>query len=300
MSRAIVFPGQGSQIVGMAKDFYESFSETSDLFEKANDLLNYNLGNICFNGPQEKLNLSNFAQLGIFVSSIAIFNVLNDQKKDLEIDYFAGHSLGEWTALHAAEYVSFEDTLKILEARGRFMQEACELKNGEMIAVINLDADKLEEIAEESGSFIANYNSPHQTVLSGDISSIEKVKILATESGAKRIVPLPVAGAFHSPLMISAAEKMDDFISNIVFTDSNKPVLSNVTGRTHNFLEIKKYMVRQIISPVKWVQIIENLRNDGVEEIIECGPNRVLTGLIKRIDKNIEVRNISNISDILN
>lgn len=300
MSRAIVFPGQGSQIVGMAKDFYESFSETSDLFEKANDLLNYNLGNICFNGPQEKLNLSNFAQLGIFVSSIAIFNVLNNQKKDLEIDYFAGHSLGEWTALHAAEYVSFEDTLKILEARGRFMQEACELKNGEMIAVINLDADKLEEIAEESGSFIANYNSPHQTVLSGDISSIEKVKILATESGAKRIVPLPVAGAFHSPLMISAAEKMDDFISNIVFTDSNKPVLSNVTGRTHNFLEIKKYMVRQIISPVKWVQIIENLRNDGVEEIIECGPNRVLTGLIKRIDKNIEVRNISNISDILN
>jgi len=300
MSRAIVFPGQGSQIVGMAKDFYESFSETSDLFEKANDLLNYNLGNICFNGPQEKLNLSNFAQLGIFVSSIAIFNVLNNQKKDLEIDYFAGHSLGEWTALHAAEYVSFEDTLKILEARGRFMQEACELKNGEMIAVINLDADKLEEIAEESGSFIANYNSPHQTVLSGDISSIEKVKILATESGAKRIVPLPVAGAFHSPLMISAAEKMDDFISNIVFTDSNKPVLSNVTGRTHNFLEMKKYMVRQIISPVKWVQIIENLRNDGVEEIIECGPNRVLTGLIKRIDKNIEVRNISNISDILN
>ena len=298
MSRAIVFPGQGSQIVGMAKDLYESYSEARDLFKKANDILNYDLGEICFNGPQEKLNLSNFAQLGIFVSSIAFFKVLNAQQKDLEIDYFAGHSLGEWTALNAAKYVSFEDTLKILEARGRFMQEACELNNGAMIAVINLDSNILEEISKESGCFIANYNSLQQTVLSGNITSIEKAKILSIDAGAKRVIPLPVAGAFHSPLMTSAAKKMEDYISKIVFSDSNKPVLSNVTGDIHNFLDIKENMVKQITSSVKWVQIIKNLSKNGTEEIIECGPGRVLTGLIKRIDKNIEVRNISNISEI--
>lgn len=298
MSRAIVFPGQGSQIVGMAKDLYESYSEARDLFKKANDILNYDLGEICFNGPQEKLNLSNFAQLGIFVSSIAFFKVLKAQQKDLEIDYFAGHSLGEWTALNAAKYVSFEDTLKILEARGRFMQEACELNNGAMIAVINLDSNILEEITKESGCFIANYNSLQQTVLSGNITSIEKAKKLSIDAGAKRVIPLPVAGAFHSPLMTSAAKKMEDYISKIVFSDSNKPVLSNVTGYIHNFFDMKENMVKQITSSVKWVQIIKNLSKNGTEEIIECGPGRVLTGLIKRIDKNIEVRNISNISEI--
>ena len=298
MSRAIVFPGQGSQIVGMAKDLYESYSETRDLFKKANDILNYDLGEICFNGPQEKLNLSNFAQLGIFVSSIAFYNILNAQQKDLEIDYFAGHSLGEWTALNAAKYISFEDTLKILEARGRFMQEACELNNGAMIAVINLDSNILEEITKESGCFIANYNSLQQTVLSGNITSIEKAKILSIDAGAKRVITLPVAGAFHSPLMSSAAKKMKDYISKIVFTDSNKPVLSNVTGYIHNFLDMKENMVKQITSSVKWVQIIKNLSKNGTKEVIECGPGSVLTGLIKRIDKNIEVRNISNISEI--
>ena len=242
--------------------------------------------------------MSNFAQLGIFVSSIAFFKVLKAQQKDLEIDYFAGHSLGEWTALNAAKYVSFEDTLKILEARGRFMQEACELNNGAMIAVINLDFQKLEEIALDAECSIANYNSLQQIVLSGDINSIEKAEKLAIASGAKRIVRLPVAGAFHSPLMISAAEKMEDFISNIEFTNSNNSVLSNVTGCIHNFEEIKENMVKQITSSVKWVQIIKNLSKNGTEEIIECGPGRVLTGLIKRIDKNIEVRNISNISEI--
>ena len=299
MSRAIVFPGQGSQIVGMAKDFFENFSETSDLFKKANDVLNYDLGEVCFYGPQEKLNLSNFAQLGIFVSSIAFYNALIARNQKLEINYYAGHSLGEWTALNAAEYLSFEDTLKILEARGRFMQEACSLNTGAMIAVMNLDFQKLEEIALDAECSIANYNSLQQIVLSGDINSIEKAEKLSIASGAKRVVRLPVAGAFHSPLMISAAEKMEDFISNIEFTNSNNSVLSNVTGYIHNFEEIKEKMVEQITSSVKWVQIIKNLSERGVTEIIECGPGRVLSGLIKRIDKTIEVRNINSISDIL-
>ena len=299
MNRAIVFPGQGSQMVGMAKDFFENFSETSDLFKKANDVLNYDLGEVCFYGPQEKLNLSNFAQLGIFVSSIAFYNALIAHNQKLEINYYAGHSLGEWTALNAAEYLSFEDTLKILEARGRFMQEACSLNTGAMIAVMNLDFQKLEEIALDAECSIANYNSLQQIVLSGDINSIEKAEKLAIASGAKRVVRLPVAGAFHSPLMISAAEKMEDFISNIEFTNSNNSVLSNVTGCIHNFEEIKEKMVEQITSSVKWVQIIKNLSDRGVTEIIECGPGRVLSGLIKRIDKTIQVRNINSISDIL-
>ena len=299
MSRAIVFPGQGSQMVGMAKDFFENFSETSDLFKKANDVLNYDLGEVCFYGPQEKLNLSNFAQLGIFVSSIAFYNALIAHNQKLEINYYAGHSLGEWTALNAAKYLSFEDTLKILEARGRFMQEACSTNTGAMIAVMNLDFHKLEEIALDAECSVANYNSLQQIVLSGDINSIEKAEKLAIESGAKRVVRLPVAGAFHSPLMISAAEKMKDFISDIEFTNSNNSVLSNVTACIHNFEEIKEKMVEQITSSVKWVQIIKNLSDRGVTEIIECGPGRVLSGLIKRIDKTIEVRNINSISDIL-
>ena len=297
MSRAIVFPGQGSQMVGMAKDFFENFSETSDLFKKANDVLNYDLGEVCFYGPQEKLNLSNFAQLGIFVSSIVFCNTLIAHNQKLEINYYA-HSLGEWTALNAAKYLSFEDTLKILEARGRFMQEACSLNTGAMIAVMNLDFQKLEEIALDAECSIANYNSLQQIVLSGDINSIEKAEKLAIASGAKRVVRLPVA-VFHSPLMISAADKMEDFISNIEFTNSNNSVLSNVTGCIHNFEEIKEKMVEQITSSVKWVQIIKNLSERGVTEIIECGPGRVLSGLIKRIDKTIEVRNINSISDIL-
>ena len=299
MNRAIVFPGQGSQMVGMAKDFFENFSETSDLFKKANDILNYDLAKVCFYGPQEKLNLSNFAQLGIFVSSISFYNALIAHNEKLEINYYAGHSLGEWTALHAANYLSFEDTLKILEARGRFMQEACNSNTGAMIAVMNLDIDKLEEIAVDTKCSVANYNSLQQTVLSGDIKSIEKAEELAIASGAKRVVRLPVAGAFHSPLMISAGQKMNDFISDIRFTNSHKLVLSNVTGYVHNFEEIKEKMVEQITSSVKWVQIIKNLSDRGVTEIIECGPGRVLSGLIKRIDKTIEVRNINSISDIL-
>ena len=199
----------------MAKDLYESYSEARDLFKKANDILNYDLGEICFNGPQEKLNLSNFAQLGIFVSSIAFFKVLKAQQR-FRNRLLHGHSLGEWTALNAAKYVSFEDTLKILEARGRFMQEACELNNGAMIAVLNLDSNILEEITKESGCFIANYNSLQQTVLSSNITSIEKAKyyLLMLELKSN---PLPVVGAFHSPLMTSVTKNGRLYIKNCFF-----------------------------------------------------------------------------------
>ncbi|MFL2859691.1 MAG: ACP S-malonyltransferase [Pontiellaceae bacterium] len=298
MSKAIVFPGQGSQIVGMTEDLYKKSSDCRNLFSQANDLLGFDLSSICFHGPQETLNQSNYAQLGIFVSSVALFNYMNKNDSTNDISYLAGHSLGEWTALHIAGTTSFIDTIKILEARGRFMQEACDHENGAMLAVINLESEELINISKKVGCSVANFNSPMQTVLSGRVDSINNAENLAIKNGAKRAIKLPVAGAFHSPLMNLAAEKMNNFLIDFDLKSPRMNVLSNVTGEIHKFSEIRKCMVKQIVSPVRWVDCVKTLSNNGVSEIIECGPGKVLTGLVKRIDKNLKVRNISQISDI--
>ena len=298
MSKAIIFPGQGSQIVGMTHDLYNESSNCRDLFDEANEILKYDLSSVCFDGPQEKLNQSNYAQLGIFVSSVALFNFLKVNNFTNEINYLAGHSLGEWTALHIAESISFQDTVKILEARGKFMQEACEIEKGAMLAVINLQIEDLINISKETNCYIANFNSPMQTVLSGSNSSIDKAENLVKTKGAKRAIRLPVAGAFHSPLMSLASQKLDSFLTKFDLKIPQINVLSNVTGDVHEPLNIHEYMVKQITSSVRWVDCVETLARNGVNEIIECGPGKVLTGLIKRIDKTLEVRNISGLSDI--
>tara|TARA_S200000501_G_scaffold83673_1_gene75985 strand:+ start:506 stop:1405 length:900 start_codon:yes stop_codon:yes gene_type:complete len=298
MNKAIIFPGQGSQIVGMTHDLYNESSNCRDLFDEANEILKYDLSSVCFDGPQEKLNQSNYAQLGIFVSSVALFNFLKSNNFTNEINYLAGHSLGEWTALHIAESISFQDTVKILEARGKFMQEACEIEKGAMLAVINLQIEDLINISKETNCYIANFNSPMQTVLSGSNSSIDKAENLVKTKGAKRAIRLPVAGAFHSPLMSLASQKLDSFLTKFDLKIPQINVLSNVTGDVHEPLNIHEYMVKQITSSVRWVDCVETLARNGVNEIIECGPGKVLTGLIKRIDKTLEVRNISGLSDI--
>ena len=298
MNKAIIFPGQGSQIVGMTHDLYNESSNCRDLFDEANEILKYDLSSVCFDGPQEKLNQSNYAQLGIFVSSVALFNFLKSNNFTNEINYLAGHSLGEWTALHIAESISFQDTVKILEARGKFMQEACEIEKGAMLAVINLQIEELINISKETNCYIANFNSPMQTVLSGSNSSIDKAENLVKTKGAKRAIRLPVAGAFHSPLMSLASQKLDSFLTKFDLKIPQINVLSNVTGDVHQPLNIHEYMVKQITSSVRWVDCVETLARNGVNEIIECGPGKVLTGLIKRIDKTLEVRNISGLSDI--
>lgn len=298
MNKAIIFPGQGSQIVGMTHDLYNESSNCRDLFDEANEILKYDLSSVCFDGPQEKLNQSNYAQLGIFVSSVALFNFLKSNNFTNEINYLAGHSLGEWTALHIAESISFQDTVKILEARGKFMQEACEIEKGAMLAVINLQIEDLINISKETNCYIANFNSPMQTVLSGSNSSIDKAENLVKTKGAKRAIRLPVAGAFHSPLMSLASQKLDSFLTKFDLKIPQINVLSNVTGDVHQPLNIHEYMVKQITSSVRWVDCVETLARNGVNEIIECGPGKVLTGLIKRIDKTLEVRNISGLSDI--
>ena len=299
MKRAIVFPGQGSQVVGMGKDLAEAIPECKALFDRANEILGYDLAEICFEGPQEELNKSNHAQLGIFVTSAAAFKAM-ELRDSVEYDVLAGHSLGEWTALYAAGVVSFDDTIKILKARGEFMQAACEENPGAMLAVMNVDGEVLVQIAEKAGCYVANFNSLGQTVLSGTAAAIDKAEELCKEAGAKRSVRLPVAGGFHSPLMQPAAEKMAQFLADIELSAPSVPVFSNVTADVHAADVICENMVQQITSSVQWVASIQKMADDGVEEIVECGPGKVLAGLIKRIDKALTVRNIGSLADIEN
>lgn len=296
--KAIIFPGQGSQIVGMGRDLADALPACKAMFKRANEVVGYDLTSICFDGPQEELNLSHNAQLGIFVSSVAAYKAIEERGQIGNVDYLAGHSLGEWTALHLAGVVGFEDTLRILQARGSYMQAACEDAPGTMLAVMNVSGERLIEIAAEAECFVANFNSLSQTVLSGRIETIEKAEELAKEAGAKRTVRLPVAGAFHSPLMASAAKKMDLFLSSITFQEPHIPVISNVTGHVHEVEHLQARMVEQIISSVRWVACVEFLAHAGVQQFVECGPGKVLAGLIKRIDKNLAVRNIGHIADL--
>ncbi len=298
MKRAIIFPGQGSQVVGMGKDFAEAIPECKALFDQANEILGYDLEKICFEGPQEELNKSNHAQLGIFVASAAAFRALEIKQPGLEYELLAGHSLGEWTALYVAGVVGFEDTIKILRARGEAMQAACEENPGAMLAVMGIDGDALVQISAEAGCFVANFNSLAQTVLSGTAGSIDKAEELVKSAGAKRAIRLPVAGAFHSPLMQPAADKMRGFLADIGFSEETVPVLSNVTAQPHGSTSVKDDMIKQITTSVQWVALIQWMASNGVGEIIECGPGKVLAGLIKRIDKTCAVRNIGQLTDL--
>lgn len=300
MKRAIVFPGQGSQVVGMGKDFADSIPECKSLFDQANEILGYDLEKICFEGPQDELNKSNHAQLGIFVTSAAAFRALELQQPELKYDLLAGHSLGEWTALYVSGVVSFENTIKILKARGEAMQTACEKNPGAMLAVMGLDGDALVQVATEAGCYVANFNSLAQTVLSGTAESIDKAESLVKKAGAKRAIRLPVAGGFHSPLMQPAADTMTAFLAEIDFSEERVPVLSNVTAQLHGPSSVKDDMVKQITSSVQWVSSIQWMVSNGIEEIVECGPGKVLTGLIKRIDKTCAVRNIGQLTDMEN
>lgn len=299
MKKAILFPGQGSQSVGMGRDFYDAIPECKALFDKANDVLGYNIAAICFNGPEEELKKSHNTQPAIFTVSAAAFKALQLKKPGLTFDYAAGHSLGEWGALYAAEVVSFEDTLRVLKARGEFIQAACEANPGAMLAVINLDRAALEKIAAETGVTLANINSPDQIVLSGTAEGIARAEMLCKAAGAKRALPLPVAGAFHSPLMKPAADRLAGFLETIPLAAPRMPVLSNITGRPHEGTEaIRANMVAQITGSVRWVESMQWLSGQGVTEVMECGPGKVLAGLMKRIDKNVSVSNIGAISDL--
>ena len=290
---AILFPGQGAQKVGMGQALAEASPVCRNVFDQANEILGRDLAATCFEGPQEELTRSLNAQPAIFAVSVAAYRLLREKKPGVAFDLAAGLSSGEWTALHLAGVLSFEDTVRVLDARGRFMQEACEAAPGGMVSVIGLDHDALLRICEAAGVNMANLNSRQQTVLSGGKDAVVAAAKLASEAGAKRAIPLPVAGAFHSPLMQPAADRMRGFLAEITFSAPACPVVANVTGRPHGAPdEIRAAMVEQIVGSVHWYEGIEFMQSEGVGTYVECGPGKVLTGLVKRIDKGATLVNI--------
>jgi len=290
-----VFSGQGAQAVGMGKDLADAYPECKALYDKADEVLGYSLSSICFEGPREELTKSNNCQPAIFVTSVACYTALKLKRNDVDCVGMAGLSLGEWSALHAAGALSFEDTLKVLEARGRFMQDACEERESGMVSVIGLPFAAVEEIAEKADVEIGNVNSSAQVVLSGTKEGVEAAAALATEAGAKRAIVLNVAGAFHSRLMRSAADRLEPVLNEVEIKTPSAPVVANVTGVPHGTPdEIRRDMLRQITSSVRWLSCIEWFQQNGATQYLECGPGKVLSGLIRRIDKGAAVANIQD------
>lgn len=297
--KAIVFAGQGAQAVGMGKDLSDAYPECKALFDRADEVLGLKLSKLCFEGPIEDLTKSGNCQPAIFVTSIACWKAFSARAGSVAVKGTAGLSLGEWSALHMAGALSFEDTLRVLQARGRYMQEACEEKKGGMVSVIGLADDKLREVCANAGVEMANLNSADQTVLSGEFGAIQAAEKLAKESGAKKTIMLNVAGAFHSRLMASAADKLKDFLAKVDIHQPGIPVVANVTGMPHGGPDdIRREMVRQVTSSVQWISCVNWFKNNGVTEYLEFGPGRVLSGLIKRIDAAAVTTNVSDVATL--
>ena len=303
---SIIFPGQGSQSVGMAKEFYEKYTLVKNIFSRANEALNFDLSKIILSGPISEINLTKNTQPAIFVVSYSIFSVMkNEFNIDLnQANYFAGHSLGEYSALTCANSLPFEEAVRLLYARGKFMQEAVPSGRGAMLAVLGL---KVEEILEQISSIstngtceIANDNSPGQIVVSGDKDSIQILQNSLKKKSIRGLI-LPVSAPFHCSLMESAEKKMSQKITELIFKDPKPSIISNVTARAENKAsKIKELLIKQITSRVNWRESIEYMINNGVNEFIEIGPGKVLTGLVKRINKDVNVFNINSIDDITN
>lgn len=296
---ALLFAGQGAQAVGMGKDLAEQFPTAKALFEKANGVLGYDLTNICFNGPEAELTKTENAQPGIYLVSWVAFQLLKEKVPTLKFEATAGLSLGEFTALAAAGVMSFEDGLKVVQQRGRFMQEACEATQGGMAAIIGLDEGPTREACNEAGVSLANLNCPGQLVISGPADKINQACELAKAKGAKRAIPLPVAGAYHSPLMASAQPKLRDALAQIPINRSAVPVIGNVRALPHaEPAEIHQLLVDQVTSSVRWEESIRYLLAQGFTRFIELGPGSALTGFMKRIDKTAQVLNVADAASL--
>ena len=299
MKTALLFSGQGSQTVGMGRDLCEKYEVCRRLFTRANEVLGRDLQKICFEGPVDVLTKTDNAQPAIFLTSLACFEALKSQVPDLVFDATAGLSLGEFTALAAADVVSFDDGLRMVQMRGRFMQEACEATNGGMASILNMDDTALAEVCREADVDIANINCPGQVVISGDKEKIAKAIELAKEKGAKRAIPLVVAGAYHSRLMEGAKVKVAAALGGLRMQLPKVPVVSNVTARpAGGIAEIKELLVRQVTSPVRWSESMQWLVAEGFTRFIELGPGNVLSGLMKRINKDVEMLSVSDVATL--
>ena len=296
---ALLFSGQGAQYVGMGKDLAEQFPSAKQWFCRAEQILGYDLANICFNGPEAELTRTENCQPAIFLVSWISLQLLKERMPGLPFHATAGLSLGELTALTAAGVFSFEDGLKVARQRGRFMQEACDSTRGGMAALVGLEEPQAREVCEAADVEMANLNCPGQIVISGEIDKIAKACEVAKAKGAKRAIALPVAGAYHSRLMASGRPKVAAMLDAMTLSGPTVPVISNVTAQPHQYPgDIKTRLAEQVTSPVRWEQSIRFLLGQGFVRFIELGPGTALTGFLKRIDKNAQVLNIGDVPSL--
>lgn len=283
--KAYVFPGQGAQFIGMGKDLYDHSPIAKELFEQANDILGFRITDIMFNGTDEELKETKVTQPAVFLHSVILAKALGDK---FQPDMVAGHSLGEFSALVANGVLTFEDGLKLVYQRAMAMQEACEIEPSTMAAILGLEDEVVEEVCESIDEVVvsANYNCPGQLVISGSIKGIDLAIEKATEAGARRALKLSVGGAFHSPLMEPAREKLAKAIEATPFSKGACPIYQNVTAAAVTDVdEIKKNLIAQLTAPVRWTQTMNQMIADGCEEVIEVGPGKVLQGLFKKVDR---------------
>jgi [acyl-carrier-protein] S-malonyltransferase len=295
---ALLFAGQGAQVVGMGQDLAGAFPSAKAWFDRANAALEYDLASICFNGPEAELTKTENAQPGIFLVSWIAFQLLKERVPALKFEATAGLSLGEFTALTAAGAMSFEDGLRVVRRRGRFMQEACEATRGGMAAVIGLDEAPTREVCAQAGVVLANLNCPGQLVISGAAEKITQACELAKAKGAKRAIPLPVAGAYHSPLMAGAQPKLQAELAAAKLSAPSVPVISNVTAQPHSPADLAARLVEQITASVRWEESMRYLLAQGFTRFIELGPGTALTGFMKRIDKTAQMLNVADAASL--
>ena len=298
---AFIFPGQASQYVGMAKDLYDSFENVRSLFDAASRILDFDLADTCFNGPLEKLTRTEHTQPAVLVHSLAVLMRFEDS--NYLPDYCAGHSLGEYSALACVGVLSFEDAIAAVRDRSRLMKAACDSTDGTMTAAIGGDAESIEKlVTDASGQGVlqpANFNSPGQVALSGDSAAVRFAQENYKKYGFKRMLPLKVGGAFHSPLMQYAVERMREALANVSFRKARCPVVANVTAEPiESPDETCDLLVRQITSPVKWMQSVEKMYGMGVRRFIEIGPGKVLAGLVKKTLHDVAVENVGTVEEL--